>query len=511
MTGAGLLFVLVSTELSRAEPQPDDLTRLLESEPVVTLTLAEAVIKGLDHNLDIDVSRRERDVRITDIVFEQAKFDPTVTLSGRFDRSVAPLNRPIFGFGGTTAGGEPDKFDQSDANWKLGMTQKLLSGATYDLTYDTTRNSVAGPNSFLFNPSYASNFLLNLTQPLLRNYGTDVAHVQINIAKNAAARERYVFVGRVMDIIAQIEEAYWELVFARQNADVAKAALKAAQELLASNQAKAQAGVLPHVDVLQAQAGVASRVEGVLIAQKAIRDQEDKLRQLFTDSEESLRSSLVIVPLDVPSELKDMTVVTQALDTALTQRPEILQAKKNVDSSQLNAQFAKNQLLPSLDFQGTMGLSGLGQDPSDSYDRAVGRDFYNIGAGMVLSYPLGNRSAESQFRRRQLEVDQANARFLNTRRQIIVDVKEAIRRVQTNFKRIETTKVARQFAERQVAAEQERLNVGLGTTRAVLDAQRDFATARGNALRAVVDYNQALSNLRRATAVSFEHYGVTFQ
>ena len=113
---------------SRANSPSGDLSNLIESEPVLTLTLEEAVVRTLDHNLDITVSKQERAVRMTDILFEQAKFDPTVTLSGRYDRAVSPLNRPVFGFAGGADGMEPDNFDQNDTRVSMGMAQKLPSG-----------------------------------------------------------------------------------------------------------------------------------------------------------------------------------------------------------------------------------------------------------------------------------------------------------------------------------------------------------------------------------------------
>jgi outer membrane protein TolC len=129
----------------------------------------------------------------------------------------------------------------------------------------------------------------------------------------------------------------------------------------------------------------------------------------------------------------------------------------------------------------------------------------------VLSYPLGNRSAVSQFNKRQLEGRNAQASLQSVRQQVIVGVREAVRRVQTDFKRIETTRSARIMAEKQLQAEQERLNVGLSTTRFVLDFQRDLATARGNELRAVVDYNKSLSNLARTKATTLERYKIELQ
>jgi len=132
------------------------LRALIPSNSVITLTMRDAVMQALEQNLDIQVSRHTRDVRLTDIVFEQAKFDPTVQLGGRYDRRVSPLNRPVFGFGGVTLGTEPDNFDQNDTAFNVGYSHRLLTGGSYDLTFDTNRNSVAGTTGFLFNPSYAS-------------------------------------------------------------------------------------------------------------------------------------------------------------------------------------------------------------------------------------------------------------------------------------------------------------------------------------------------------------------
>lgn len=505
------LFLSCGSPSGWAAQTDADILGYLEQEPVVTLSLAEAVLQALEHNLDITVSRQARDVRVTDILFEQAKFDPTVELTGRYDRNIAPLNRPILGFGEEAVGVEPDNFDQNDTNVKLGFSQKLLTGGDYDLTFDSNRNSVAGETSFLFNPSYTSSLLLNLTQPLLRDYGADVNRTQINIARNSAQVEHYVFVEQVLEVVAQVEQAYWELVFSRENEKVFQSALKAAQELLAANRAKVQAGVLAEVEVLQAQAGVANRVGQVLVTQKAIRDQEDQLRRLISPSEEDLRENVVIIPLDPPVQDRDPTTMQKAVDLALRHRPEVLQAQKGIDSSNLNTKFAKNQMLPRLAFEGSVGLRGLGVNPEDTLDRTFSRDFYNAGAGLVLSYPLGNRSAQSQSRRRWLEETKAQASLQNVRRQVIVDAKEAVRRVQTDFKRMGTTRVARKVNEKQLKAEQERLNLGLSTTRQVLDFQRDLAIAQRNEFRAILDYNQSLSNLFRVTAVTLDRYQISLQ
>ena len=474
-----------------------------------TISLADAALQALKHNLDITISRQTKESRQADITVEQAKFDPTLSVNGQYNRAVSPLNRPVFGatdFDLT----QIRAFDQRNHSVTLDATTNLPTGGNIDLNYSPARTSVNQnlARGFLFNPSYTGGLSLTLTQPLLRNAGIDITKTFILVAQNNATVEEHVFRDRVLTVLASVEQTYWEVVFANENLKVAEAALKAAQELLATNRAKAKAGIMSIVDVLQAEAAVASRVEQILVAEKTIRDQEDQLRRLLNPSEEDLRQDVRVTPLDQPIVTLEPISLQEAIDTAIEQRPEIVQAKKNMETSDLNTKFAKNQILPTLSFQGTMGMAGLGKDYGDSVNRNLSGDYYNYGAGLVLSYPLGNRSAWSTYNKRQLEAKNAEAFLMSVRQQVIVGVREAVRRVQTDFKRIETTRSARIMAEKQLQAEQERLKVGLSTTRFVLDFQRDLATAQGNELRATVDYNQSLSNLTRHKATTLDRYNL---
>jgi outer membrane protein TolC len=476
------------------------------------ISLADAALRALQSNLDISISRQTRDSRLSDIIIEQAKFDPTLSVNGTYTRAASPLNRPVFG-GSGAALTDIQIFDQRTQQVTVDVTQNLLTGGNVDLNYSPQRTNV-NPNlasGFLFNPSYTGGLALTLTQPLLRNAGVEVSKTFIAVAQNNAKVEEHVFLDRVLTVLATVEQAYWEVVFTNENHKVAEAALKAAQELLASNRAKAKAGVMSIVDVLQAEAAVASRVEQVIVVEKSIRDQEDQLRRLLNPSEEDLRQDLRLTPTDQPATALEPISLQETIDIAIERRPEVVQASKNLETSDLNTKFAKNQLLPTLSFQGNMGLAGLGGDYPDSVKRNFSGDFYNYGAGLVFSYPLGNRSASSTYNKRVLEARNAQASLQSVRQQVIIGVREAVRRVQTDFKRIETTRSARIMAEKQLQAEQERLKVGLSTTRFVLDFQRDLATAQGNELRAIVDYNKSLSNLARHKATTLDRYNLQLQ
>jgi outer membrane protein TolC len=484
-------------------------TKNQQGERRETIALGDAAIRALKSNLDITISRQTKESRLSDIIVEQAKFDPTLSVNGQYLRTVNPLNRPVFG--GTQSNlTEITIFDQRNSSVTVDAQTNLVTGGNLDLNYSPAYTNVnpAVAQGFLFNPAWTGGLAMTLTQPLLRNAGLDVNKTFIRIAQNNAAVEEHVFRDRVLTVLATVEQTYWELVFANENLKVAEAALKAAQNLLAENRAKAKAGVMSIVDVLQAEAAVASRVEQILIAEKAIRDQEDQLRRLLNPGENELREDVRLTPQDPPAVALQPISLQEAIDIAIERRPEIVQAKKNVDSSELNTNFAKNQLLPTLSFQGTLGLAGLGGNFGNSVNSNFSGDFYNYGAGLVLSYPLGNRSAWSTYNKRQMEGRNAQVSLVSVRQQIIVGVREAVRRVQTDFKRIETTRSARIMAEKQLQAEQERLKVGLSTTRFVLEFQRDLATAQGNELRAIVDYNKSLSNLERHKATTLDRYSL---
>lgn len=501
---AGLLDVLLPIQSWSA-----DLTQPTPSELHERISLADAAVQALRHNLDISLSRHTMESRVADIVIEQAKFDPTVSVNGRFNRAADPLNRPVFG----ATGNQLDQimaFDQRTHSLTVEASTMLLTGGNINMNYSPSRSSVnqdlaAG---FLFNPAWTGGLSFTVTQPLLRNAGVAVNKTLITIAQNNAVVEQHAFRDRVLSVISKIEERYWELVFAQDNVKVTQAAWTAAKELLTTNRIKAEAGMRPIVDVLQAEAAVASRLEQILVAEKAVRDEEDQLRTLLNPGETELRKSVRLTPVDAPVTYLEPLRLEEAIETALEQRPEMAQAKKQMASSELNTQFARNQLLPTLSVQGTMGLSGLGSDYGGSFTRSFSGDFYNYGAGLFFSYPLGNRSALSTYNKRQLEAKYAEVALENLRNQIILVVREAVRRVQTDFNRIETTRSARLLAARQLQTEQERLKVGLSTTRFVLEFQRDLAVAQGHEVRAIVDYNKSLSNLARQKATTLERYHI---
>src|SRR6185437_1531239 len=232
-----------------------DVTQRISSERRETVSLADAAVRALQNNLDISISRHNKESRLADIIIEYSKFDPNVSLNGQYARTVNPLNRPVFGGTGNLLN-QITPFDQRSESFTFDAQTNLITGGNFDMNYSPARTNVNAnvARGFLFNPSWTGGLAFTLTQPLLKNAGIEINRTFIKVAQNNAEVEQHVFRDRVLTVITTVEQTYWELVFANENLKVAQAAMKAAEELLASNRAKSKAGVMSIVDVLQAEA-----------------------------------------------------------------------------------------------------------------------------------------------------------------------------------------------------------------------------------------------------------------
>lgn len=478
-----------------------------QNEPLI-LSLQDGIKLVLKNNLDIIVEQQNPAIKKSDITIQKAVFDPTLSLNVSADRSiVTPFSNSLDATSGT---------DNAHVNYNAELTQKLLTGGNYDLKFtnqrlhtNITSNAIINPG--LINPSYTSQLLLTLVQPLLKNLGFDTNKAQIKIARNNYLISQDVFEAKVMDLVLKTQQQYWDLVFARENFRVQQQALRSAQELLETNKAKAEQGLLASIEVLVAEAGVASQQENVITAEKAIKDAEDNLRQLVNLPDHSLMEEFAIIPADEPDVKEKTFDVKTVVQTAIEKRPDVRQAKVTIITNEISYRVAKNQVLPSLDFTGSLGLNGLGGSFPSDMDQLGSTDFYSWSAGLQLTYPLGNRSARASFAKSHVALEQSAFSLKSLEQGVILEVKEAVRRVRTDFRRIESNRKARVLAEKKLDAETERFNVGLSTTKNVLDFQKDLATAEGNELSAITDYNKSLANLEKVRGTSLEQRGIVFE
>jgi len=460
------------------------------------LSLREAVVVALKNNLDIAIAGYNPKINAEGIVIEKAVFDPVFSLTADANRTVTPVATALAG--ATT----DSKIQNRDLNASL--TQRIPIGGSYTLSltnnrFDTNSQFANPPNGI--NPSYRTFLTLSVTQDLLKNFGPDVNTAPIKIARNNQAISVTQLRLQANKVITSVHNAYWNLVFAIENLEVQRRSLRLAKDLEALNRARVRAGVAAPVEVTQAEAQAAAQVQNVILAEKAVRDAEDQLKLIINIPDGERIWARSIIPFDAPPFEVAPVSMEASIQEALEKRPEYAEAKLTLQNNDINLRVARNQLLPSLQLQGSLGLNGLNELDKgfgNSYSGATGLtsgDFTSWSAALVLSYPLGNRSARSALIQAKLTDDQSRTSLLNLKRQIVSQVREAVRRIEANVALVESTRAARALAEEQLRVEQKRLEAGVTTTFNVLQFQRDLAAAQAFEVQAITTYNQNLANL----------------
>ncbi len=492
-SSSGQTRVSVSADLGRlalqATPQEESPQPGSADAGELRLSLREAVLLALKNNLDIAIANYNPKISAEGITIAKAVFDPVASLTADGNRTVTPV---ASGLAGATA---LSKIENQDVNASL--TQSLPIGGSYTLSL-TNNRQVTNSSFALINPSYKTFLTLSITQNLLKNFGPDVNTAPIKIARNNQAISVTQLRQQANQVITNVHNDYWNLVFAIENLEVQKRSLRLARELEELNKARVRAGVAAPVEVTQAEAQAAAQVQNVILAEKAIKDAEDQLKLIINIPDGERVWTRTIVPADAAPFEVLLVNADVSIQEALEKRPEYAAAKLTLQNTDLNLRVARNQLLPSLQLQGSVGLNGL-NEPNQSlgsdYSRLTSGDFTSWSAALVLTYPLGNRSAKSAFVQARLTDDPARVSLLNLTRQIVSPVREAVRRIEADVRRVEATRAARALAEEQLRVERKRLEAGVTTTFNVLSFQRDLAAAQASEIQAITTYNQDLANL----------------
>ncbi len=332
---------------------------------------------------------------------------------------------------------------------------------------------------------------------------------QVRIARNAVKVSEWQLRKNIIDVMTKTNFVYNELQFSIENLRVAERSRGLARQLLKDNQARVEIGVKSPLDVTEARAEVAAREEGVILAQRTILDNENLLKQLVsTDMIEMLETSVEIVPPPSPRFVAD---VRHGVADALALRPDYRQALLDLEQRHIRVALQKNQLLPRIDLMGSIALLGLENDFGTSLAHIGNRDQTAWSAGVTFSIPLGNREARGLFNQAQLEAKKALVNIQEVEQQIIVDVDNASGQIVTARQRIASTREASRLARESLDAGEQRLRAGTGTTFEVLDLQNKLTNAEGAEIRAVSDYNKAVSEYHRQTGTTLREHNVVVE
>ena len=475
-------LTLAQTGAAQAPPVPP--------AGIMALSLRDSIALALKNNLDIAVEGFNPQLRDQALVGERAVFDPSAFLElTRSDTRVPAGTQVIQG-----------SRIQSDLwDYNTGLRQKLPTGGTYELRFNNEYNNAKGVSS----TGFISRFGLTLTQPLLKNFGFEPTETNIRIASNNQSISREQLRLKVSDIVTQVQNGYFDLIFAIENLEVQRRSLRLAQDLVALNRARVRAGVAAPVEVTQAEAQEAARVQDVILAEKAVRDAEDTLKVILNlpvsgDWAQEIR------PTDTPGfEVKSINLGA-AIQKALENRYEYKSAKLDIDNKTLSVRLTRNQLLPDLSLASSVFTNGFGDTYGGNVSEMGSSHFVSYSVGVVLTVPLGNRGPQATYLQSKLTLDQAKTSLKNLDLQITQQVREAVRRVDADAKRVDANRAARVLAEEQLRVEQRRLEAGVTTTFNVLSFQRDLAAAQANEIRAITDYNKSLANLEKVQGTVLE-------
>lgn len=483
------------------------------------LSLKDTIIRTLNNNIAIAVEDFNSKVKSESVIDNESKFDITFGL----DLSINEKTQQQ-----ASAFSSPNKSRNKNQNWDLSLTQKLSTGADYEFSFTNKRNK-SNSKTLGLNPNYSSEIELSLTQPLLKNFGIDLNKHKIYIAKNEVNMSDYEFKNKVIDIISNAENVYWDLVFSIEDLKVKKKSLERAKDLKRHVNAQVQVGTMAQIETLQAESDVASREEFLLVSQDLIVDNEDNLKNILNINFASPEGLMTIHPSDLPGMVVEEIDINIAIKEALINRPDYLRMKKELENKNILVKYQENQTYPSVDLVGSLGMNGLSGDAIDvtsgtftgksAYGGGYGQaltdslstQFYNWELGVKFSYPIGNRSAKSKLSASRLEVAKLILNIKNLEKIIILEIREAIRQLKTDLKRIEASKIAKKLAEKKLRAEKKKFKVGLSTSFNVLEFQEDLAGEQSNEIKAIIDYNQSKVRFRKAIASTLKVHNIKLQ
>ncbi|MGH9330554.1 MAG: TolC family protein [Vicinamibacterales bacterium] len=477
---------------------------------VLRLTVEEAVTLSLEQNLGIRADRLAPQIADMGVASAAAAWTPNFNTRFQSTSVTSPTDSFLSGTVADTA--------QSDRVFTtIGVSQNIpWFGGSYFLGVDGSRRTT---NSLFddFNPRLDSNLNVQVVQPFLRNFRIDGFRQQFLQAQNQRQVADLTLRQTMVSTERNVRNAYWDLVFAVASHRVQVQSLELAQEQLKNNKTRVEVGTLAPIDIIEADAEVARNEEAVIVAEANIKTAEDVLRALVLNPERPDFWQLRIEASEEPV-LQPRTIdVEAAVRAAMADRTDLLSARKQVESDEIDLKFYNNQQLPDLNVQFNYTATALGGtlfepltsfNPGEALNRSVvgqrsffstfgdifANDFPTWTLQFVIGYPIGRSTAEANLARTRLQRTQSATNLRNLEMQVVTAVRDVGRRVATNFQRVEATRKAQNFAEQRLSAEQKKFTVGMSDTFRVLQAQRDLAIARNTLLRAILDYNRTLND-----------------
>ncbi len=454
------------------------------SGPAYVLSLQDATRAALENNLDIVVRAYDPLRSEAQVIVAEANFDPLLNGTATSSSTQRP---------------SPSAFIRSSRthDFLTSFVDPVLTGGRYQIdveAFDNQAETIFNPNSNEFDTSWK----VSITQPLLRNLGPKAARTFIVAARNTLGVSEARFRQTVLDTLAAAEKAYWDLNFSIMNLKTSQAALQLALDFLEQNRIKVRVGTLAPIEITQAEAQVADREEVVIVAENLVRTAEDNLRRVMNVPKDSPVWSQPIQPSDPLPLVEQSPDMEASVSSALRHRPDLEQARLDLKTKESDLAYRRNQRRWGLDLAGEYGKIGIDPgsygDSLDDLQRGANLDWR---VSLTLGIPIGNRKAIADYTDSQYALTQAQSNLEAQELAARVQVRDAVRGVQTTLKRVKSAQVNVRLQKEKLSAEQKKFENGMSTSFQVLQFQTDLFQSESRENLALVDYNKSQVELER--------------
>jgi outer membrane protein TolC len=502
-TGQSRLTASAGSAIVQAATQPEPVG------PVRRLSMDDAVKSGLEQNLGIRIQRM--DPKIQDLGVVQARSLWAPTLTTQFNRN-SQTQQPTNAFSGSGS----NILNATFSN-QVGVQQTLpWGGGSYIANWNSSRLTTTSLSTN-FQPQLNSNVNVQFSQPLLRNFSIDTIRQQVQNSIKTRELSDIQLQAVVTQTMRNVRNAYWDLSYAINNLKAQQQSLALAQQSLRDETKRVEIGTRAPIDIVQAQAEVASNEQGVIVAEAAIKTAQDNLRALILDPGTPEFWNVSFEPTDAPSFDAQAIDVDAAVRNALDKRSDLAGARNSIEQSDINIRYFKNQILPDVNAnvsyisRATGGvqlspITNLSEIIAGTATRTIvansgygsvlgdvlGNTYPDWTVGVAIGYPLGTSGPKANLARARLQYEQSQSQLKNIETLVATQVRAVGRQVQTNQQRVRSARASRELQERKLEAEEKKLAAGMSSSFFVFQAQRDLALARTAEILAISDYNKSL-------------------
>lgn len=491
------------------------------TESGVAMSLLEAVQLAVKNNLEVQFARVLPAVSEAQITEAEAAFDAIYFATGEFQKldTPQPPSR-IEQFGSV---------QEDQRSFTTGLRKPLTTGGQVELSTRFTRNSrkpsffsITDPqgSSIRFDPFYETNVSASLTQPLLRNFGSDVNRAQIVLATNARHEAVEDLHRQLLTTIAATEQAYWDLVFARHRLLIQLRLLERTKVDRDRLKQRERFDVSP-VRLTEANSFVEIRLADVIQTRQLVRQASDALKRLINSPKLSLAGEQLIIPVETPADLPVTFSLLDAVTTALEHRPEVQRALLEIKDASIRQRVADNQRLPVLNLAATVRYNGVTTEDDEknlgaAYDSLTDGDFIDYLLTAQFEVPIGNRGPEAVYQQQVLNRRAAVIRYQNAAQLVVQEVKDALRGLVGSYQLIGATRAARRAAADNLRAIEEQEEAGVALTPEFLldlklSTQQRLADTEIQEIQALTQYNTAISRFYQAMGTLLERNGILFE